>query len=106
MTESEEDNNEQGTTEESEEEEEEKNMFRKRVVTSFILIGGVAAGLISNYTVGFSSLIGVTPVIPMALLTLAVIKFNFEDFSKKTVAFVFFLTFFVWFIFGTFVLQI
>jgi len=84
----------------------EDDMSTKRVNIALILIGGLSAGIASYLTVGFSSLVGATPVVPVSIVLLATMKYLFDDVSAKKVPYVFLIVFFTWFIFGTFVLQI
>lgn len=102
---------EEETEEEDEQEDsadsEESSMFEKRVKTIMIIIGGVVAGSVSFFTsAGFTSLAGAFPVLPVSVVILAFIKFRFDDFSGKTVPYVVLLVFFMWFMFGTFALQL
>lgn len=85
---------------------EEDGMFRKRVTTVLVLVGGLCAGVASYFTLGFTSIVGAAPVVPISIVLLVAIKFLFDDFSAKKVPYVFLIVFFTWFIFGTFVLQL
>lgn len=104
MTESEEEKEE--VQDSGDESSDEDDMFRKRVTTVLVLIGGICAGVASYFTLGFTSLVGAAPVVPISIVLLVAIKFLFDDFSAKKVPYVFLIVFFTWFIFGTFVLQV
>lgn len=83
-----------------------ENMLRNRLMILLIVVGGVSAALISYYTVGLDSLYDASTIVPASLFTIGVIHFWFRDVSKKTLPFIFLTTFLVWFITGTFILQI
>lgn len=89
-----------------EEENEDKSIWEKRMSAVLLLLGGMTAAGVSHLTVGFETFAGLLPVIPVSLVIILLLKYKFDSFSKRTIPFVLIITFFLWFITGTFILQL
>jgi hypothetical protein len=96
-------------TEEVETEEslddDEKSMLQKRVSALLLIIGGVLSSIITHTFISFSDVNGLLPVLPIGLAIILILKIMYDEFSGKTVLFVFLVTTVMWFISGTFILQ-
>jgi len=89
-----------------EEEDDGKSIWEKRMSAVLLILGGMVSAGISHLTVGFETLAGLLPVIPVSLVIVLLFKYKFDSFSKRTIPFVLIITFFLWFITGTFILQL
>ena len=88
------------------EENEEMSIWEKRMSAVLLVLGGLTSAGISHLTVGFETLAGLIPVIPVTLVIVLLFKYKFDSFSNRTIPFVLIITFFLWFITGTFILQL
>jgi hypothetical protein len=89
-----------------EDNENEKSMLQKRISALMLILGGVTSAFITNLFINFSSPEGLLPVLPVGIIIILVLKFGFDEFSGKTALFVFLVTTVMWFISGTFILQL
>lgn len=94
------------SSEDTDESEEEASMRQKRISAVLLILGGLVSAGVSNMTVGFNSFAGVLPVIPVSLVLILFFRYQFDSFSKRTIPFVLIVSFFLWFITGTFLIQL
>lgn len=90
---------------EEEQEDEERSIWLKRASALILILGGSASAGVSHMTVGFGDLVGVLPVLPVSLVTILIFRYIFDSFSRRAIPFTLIVTFFIWFITGTVLLQ-
>lgn len=98
-------------SEEDKKEEEEKeepfsDTTRTRWTTVLILVLAVASGYVTHITVGFFALTAIGSPIVFGLISTVLIHLIFGNATKKTLLYCVLLTLVIWFMTGTFLLNI